>query len=189
VIVQKNLHAMKIKAGKFKKQGNSVKEMTIAAGNAMKNGFYTEAIWILSGIMEARIKKLIMITEIKNPGAASGLEQLLKRIKLLQTREQYSLLKSHFPASLISSLREWKNNRNIMMKDMLEMHVSGERKEKMAKQGISLLKSLNKVYKHYRLAIDAPADSVSLHEKVPVPVEAVKLPDKETLVTPAPPGA
>ncbi|MCX6288054.1 MAG: hypothetical protein NTY96_13160 [Bacteroidetes bacterium] len=179
---------MKIKAGKFKKPGKTVKEMTIAAGNAMKNGFYTEAIWILSGIMEARLKKLILITEIKNPGAATGLEQHLKRIKLLQTREVYSTLKTHFPTSLISSLREWKNNRNIMMKDMLEMHVSWERKERMAKQGISLLKSLNKVYKHYRLAVNAPINGESLKQEVPLPVEQVKLTGKEAPVKPGSPA-
>jgi|GEM_PF-451431 len=147
---------MKIKAGKTKKPGSTVKELTISAGNAMKNGFYTEAIWILSAIMEIRLKKLIMITEGKTPGAASGLEQHLKRIKLLQTREPYSLLKSQFHLSLINSLRSWKNNRNIMTKDMLEMHVSWDRKERMAKEGISLLKQLNKVYRHYKLAYHVP---------------------------------
>ncbi|MEI7491483.1 MAG: hypothetical protein WCK92_08800 [Bacteroidota bacterium] len=167
---------MRIKAGKFKKPGKTVKEMTIAAGNAMKNGFYTEAIWILSGIMEARLKKLIIITEGRNPGAASGLEQHLKRIKLLQSREQFSTLKAHFPSTLISSLRDWKNNRNIMMKDMLEMHVSWERKERLSKQGIALLKSLNKVYKHYRLAVHAPADRASLQAIVPVQEETSKTP-------------
>lgn len=179
---------MKIKSGKNKKPGNTVKEMTIAAGNAMKNGFYTEAIWILSGIMEIRLKKLIIITELRNPGAASGLEQHLKRIKLLQTREQYSLLKSHFPSSLISSLRDWKNNRNIMMKDMLEMHVSWERKERLAKEGISLLKSLNKVYKHYRLAFHAPADGKSIQPVVPIVQETLKSAVKETISPPNPPA-
>ncbi|MCX6284936.1 MAG: hypothetical protein NTW31_11965 [Bacteroidetes bacterium] len=172
---------MRIKAGKFKKPGKTVKEMTIAAGNAMKNGFYTEAIWILSGIMEARLKKLIIITEGRNPGAASGLEQHLKRIKLLQTREPYSTLKTHFPSTLVSSLREWKNNRNTMMKDMLEMHVSWERRERLSKQGISLLKSLNKVYKHYRLAVHAPAEDLSLP-----PGEIVQEKIEKTAVKPAP---
>lgn len=153
---------MKIKAGKFRKPGKTVKELTIAAGNAMKNGFYTEAIWLLSEIMEARLKKLILISEGKKPGAASGLEQHLKRIKLLQSREPYSILKEQFHASLITNLREWKNNRNIMMKDMLEMHVSWERKERMAKQGISLLKELDKVYKHYKLAFHVVPPAVVL---------------------------
>ncbi len=156
---------MKIKAGKRKKPVSTVKELTIDAGNAMKNGFYTEAIWILSVIMETRLKKMIIITEQKSPGAASGLEQHLKKIKLLQTREQYSVLKSHFTPALINSLRSWKNNRNIMMKDMLEMHVSWDRKERMAKEGIALLKELNKVYKHYKLAFhDSPPVEVHLPE-------------------------
>lgn len=143
---------MKIKTGKTKKPGKTVRELTVAAGNAMKNGFYTEAIWILSAIMEIRLKKIIMITEDRNPGAAFDLEKQLKRIKWLQAREKYSLLKDQFPADLLQSLRTWKNNRNILMKDMLEMHVSFDRKERMAKEGISLFKELNKIYKHYRLA-------------------------------------
>jgi len=171
---------MKIRAGKFKKPGNSVKEMTISAGSAMKNGFYTEAIWILSAIMEARLKKIIIVTEGRKPGAASGLEQHLKRIKLLQSREQYSLLKSQFPAVLINSLRSWKNNRNIMMKDMLEMHVSYERKERLSKQGIALLKGLNKVYKHYKLAILAPPPLQSISQEIPAQGDPVNTANKET---------
>ncbi len=162
---------MRIKTGKSKKPVFTVKELTIAAGNAMKNGFYTEAIWILSGIMEIRLKKLIMITEGKNPGSASGLEQHLKKIKLLQTREQYSVLRSQFHPALINSLRSWKNNRNIMMKDMLEMHVSWDRKERMAKQGIALLKDLNKVYKHYKLAYHVPAPGQIHNMENPSPAE------------------
>jgi hypothetical protein len=150
--------SMKIKAGKIKRTGKSVREMTTAAGNAMKNGFYTEAIWLLSGIMEGRLKKLVILTEERNPGAAAGLEQLLKRIKLLQTRERNALLRNQFPNTLLNSMRDWKNNRNIMMKDMLLMHVSDERRERLARQGIGLLKELNKVYKHYKLAINEPAE-------------------------------
>lgn len=144
--------------------------MTIAAGNAMKNGFYTEAIWILSGIMENRLKKMIILTEGRNPGAASGIEQHLKRIKLLQTREQYSVLKSEFPLVLINALRNWKNNRNIMMKDMCDMHVSWERKERQAKQGVALLKQLDKVYKHYKLAFSSsPSFSQPASHEIPIP--------------------
>ena len=162
--------------------------MTIAAGSAMKSGFYTEAIWILSLIMETRLKKLIMITEHKNPGAAAGLEQHLKRIKLLQSREQYSLLKTHFSSALINSLRAWKNNRNIMMKDMLEMHISWERKERQAKQGIALLKELNKVYKHYKLALNAPPPAESVQQEIPVLVNPAKTEAKDDPGTPNSPS-
>jgi len=177
---------MKIRAGKFKKPGITVKEMTIAAGSAMKSGFYTEAIWILSAIMETRLKKMIIITEGKNPGAAYGLEQHLKRIKLLQSREQYSLLKSHFPSGLINSLRSWKNNRNIMMKDMLEMHVSWERKERQAKHGIALLKELNKAFRKYKLALYAPVPGKSPDQEVQVSENITKTETLEIPVTPKP---
>jgi len=148
---------MSIKVKKGRKQFRTSKEMTIAAGKAMKNGFYTETIWILTGIMELRLKKVITLTEGKAPGAAFGIEQCLKRIKNLQSKEWYSVLKTEFPLSLITSLRSWKNNRNVMMKDMLEMHVSDDRKERLAKEGIKLLKALNKVFKRYKVAFHEPA--------------------------------
>ena len=43
-----------------------------------------------------------------------------------------------------------------MMKDMLEMHVSGDRKERLAKEGIKLLKDLNKVFRRYKIAFHEP---------------------------------
>ena len=147
---------MKIKAGKVKKQVRSVKQMTILAGIAMKNGFYTEAVWIISAIMEARLKKIILITEKKTPGAAFGLEQHLKRIKLLRYSQKNSVLNSGFPEDLIRSLRAWKNSRNILIKDMLEMHVSFDRRERLAREGVRLLKELNKVYKFYKVAFQEP---------------------------------
>jgi len=136
----------------MKKPVETVKEMTILAGRAMKNGFYMETIWILSEIMEERLKKIIIITEGSGLPSSSGLEQYLKRVKLILSREQYAHLNTIFPSGLITSLRSWKNNRNTLMKNMLEMHVSRERKERLAKEGIDFLKELNKVYKHYKLA-------------------------------------
>ena len=143
---------MKIKTGKIKKQDKTVKGMTLSAGIALKNGFYTETIWILSDIIEERLIKVIMITERIKTVAASGIEKKLKRVKLLLSQEHNAPLKEHFPYTLITSIRSWKNKRNILMKDMLEMRVSLERKERLVKQGIGVLKELDKVYKHYKLA-------------------------------------
>ncbi len=143
---------MKIKTGKIRKLDKTVKGMTLSAGIALKNGFYTETIWILSEIIEERLRKVIVITEKMKPGAASGIEQHIKKVKLLLSKEHNASLKEHFPFTLVSSLRSWKNNRNTMMKDMLAMHVSSERKQRIANQGIAVLKELDKVYKHYKLA-------------------------------------
>lgn len=182
---------MKTKVKKGRKHTRTPKEMTIAAGKAMKEGFYTEAIWILSGIMEVKLKKMIILTEGKTPGAAFGLEQCLKRIRNLQSKEKYAILKAEFPLPLIVSLRNWKNNRNIMMKDMLEMHVSGERKERLAKEGIGLLKALNKLSKRYKMAFhkpgvepySAPADPGS--ENIPDPAHTPSMVQADRPVQPA----
>lgn len=68
------------------------------------------------------------------------------------------------------------------MKDMLEMHVSYERKERMAKMGIVLLKELDKVYKHYKLAFHLPQPVVVLSPET----DAEPAPSKEKNQVPHP---
>ena len=74
-----------------------------------------------------------------------------------------------------------------MMKDMLEMHVSWERKERQAKQGIALLKEVDKVYKHYKLAVNSPLSIVAPQPESPVPELTPKtVANKETVTTKPP---
>lgn len=177
---------MNIKMGKMKKPVKTVKEMTILAGKAMKNGFYLEAIWILSEIMEEKLKKIVSIAEVSSLSSSSNFELYLKKIKLLISGEKHPTLKSHFPIELVSSLRSWKNNRNILMKDMVSTHVSWERKERLAKQGIDFLKELNRVYKHFKLAYYVPPKHGNSLPEVPVSAELVIT---ETFISPIIPDA
>ena len=180
---------MKKKRGKIKKPVKTVKEMTVLAGKAMKNGFYIETIWILSEIMEVRLKKIIIIAKGSSPASASGLEQYLKRIKLLLSRGQHTHLTTHFPSGLIASLRSWKNNRNTLMKDMIVMHVSWERKERLAKKGVGFLKKLNKVYKDYKLAVYVQPKHKDFIPEIPVSAEPVITGTGVPQAAPDPPSA
>jgi len=151
--------------------------MTLAAGIALKNGFYTEASWILSEIIEERLRKVIMMMERVKPGAESGLEQNIKRVKQLLSQDHNSPLQEHFPYTLITSIRSWKNKRNILMKDMLVLHVSLERKERIAKQGIAVLKKLDQVYKQYKLVAYIQPKHEEFLQEILVSAEPVR---KET---------
>jgi hypothetical protein len=123
------------------------KRLTIRAGMAMKNEFFMEAAWIISVLMEMRFKKMLIQMEGKNPGAGFTLEQYLKRMKYILTKTAVMDPNEPVQVDLIDRLRTWKNQRNTIMKDMLIAHVSGSRKEHLAKEGISLLKQLNSAYK------------------------------------------
>jgi len=172
----------------MKKPVETVKEMTVLAGTAMKYGFYMETIWILSEIMEERLKKIIIITEGSSLPSSSGLEQYLKRVKLLRSREKYIHLNTHFSSDLITSLRTWKNNRNTLMKDMLVMHVSRKRKDRLAKQGIDFLKELNKVYKHYKLAAYVQPKREEFFPEIQAPEESVLPETSISQAAPDPPS-
>jgi hypothetical protein len=141
---------MKKKKKAVKKRKKDGKKLVEKAGLAIKNEFYLEAAWILSSIIEKKIKDLLDKIENHKPGTGFTLEQCIKRIKYLHLTLKYPLLTNHFTVKFIDELRSWKNQRNTIMKDMLEVHVSRARMERLAMDGIRLLKELNAAYKKFR---------------------------------------
>ena len=57
------------------------------------------------------------------------------------------MLNDHFDTQMIDSLRIWKNQRNEVMKDMLVRHITKERMERLACDGIRILKEWNSCVK------------------------------------------
>ena len=127
------------------------------AGVAIKNEFYLEASWILSSMIEKKLKKVLKKIEHLSPGAGSSLEQSVKRVKHLHITAKYPVFSEHFELRLIDEIRNWKNQRNIILKDMQDVHVSQARLERLALEGIRLLKEWNKANKKFRAEFVSPA--------------------------------
>jgi hypothetical protein len=138
----------KRKIAKNKKK--QAKKLVEIAGLAIKNEFYLEASWILSSIIEKKMKDLLEKVENHKPGIGYSLEQCIKRVKYLHMTSKYPILDTHFTVEFIDDLRNWKNQRNNIMKDMLEVHVSKARMERLAMDGIRLLKELNSSHKRFK---------------------------------------
>jgi len=138
---------MKKKSKCPEKERKPGKKMIEKTGKAMKEGFYLEAVWILSSIFEQKIRTLFFRIENQKPGAGLSLEQCLKKLKHLHITGKYPLLTTHISILLVDETRNWKNQRNTMMKDMLDVHVSKVRIEKLAMEGIELLKKWNLAWK------------------------------------------
>jgi hypothetical protein len=139
---------------KKKKRGNKGKkgkDLTTQAGLAIKNQFFTEAIWIISEILEKRLKNLLVKTDEQKPGAGFTLEQCIKRIKHLHVSDKSEVLRNFFDLKLIEKTMTWKNQRNTLVKDMLNVHVSMPRKEALAIDGVRLLKEWNKANKNFKM--------------------------------------
>ena len=82
----------KTEAKKSKKDG---KKMVEKAGLAIKNEFYLEASWILSSIIEKKLKDLLNKLENQKPGAGFTLEQCNKLVKFLHLTSKHPLFTMH----------------------------------------------------------------------------------------------
>jgi hypothetical protein len=141
---------MKKKKKSPKKGKKAAMKMVEKAGLAVKNEFYLEASWILSAIMEKKIKEMIDKLENQKHGNGFSFDQSIRRLKFLLLSSKYPVLSANFTVLFIDNLRTWKNQRNAVMKDMLEVHVLKTRLERLAMDGIRLLKELNSGYKKFK---------------------------------------
>lgn len=126
------------------------KESTYSAGKAglaFKHGFYLETAWILSAIFEKKSKSLLKKLEPRQLLQGYSFEQSIKRIKYHHLSGRVPQLELHLDLNLIEAMRSWKNSRNTMLKDMVTVHVSINRMERLASEGILLYKRWNKSLK------------------------------------------
>ena len=139
-----------MKKKKKKTTQKVVRQLVPRAGLALKNEFYFEAAIILSNLFESRLKNLITRVEKVNPGFGFGLDRCIRRVKYLIVRNPGSLIAKYFDVQLVDSLRVWKNHRNGILKDMLIVHVSGNRMKKLAQDGVVLFQELNAANKQFK---------------------------------------
>ncbi|MCK9218708.1 MAG: hypothetical protein PHF97_11945 [Bacteroidales bacterium] len=134
----------------------TVKALLPRADKAFKNKFYLESALTVSMILEIRIRTLIKRIEKSNPGIGFNLEQCLKRLKYLHLSGKDQNLMKTFEIQLIDDLRNWKNQRNAVLNDLTEIHVSPKRLEKLAQDGMGLLKEFTKANKQFKKGLKDP---------------------------------
>jgi len=142
---------MKRKKNKSGKKGMG-KKLTEMAGLAIKHEFYLEASWILSTIFERKLLKIL--DKLQEPQQKQGMSfsQLIKRVKYINVSSQHPDFSAHIKVGLIDDIRNWKNQRNEIYKDMAEVHVSKARLERLSIEGLRLFKELNNATKSLKLA-------------------------------------
>lgn len=146
---------MKQKKNNGKKRSGS-RQLVEKAGLAMKHGFHLEASMLLSLAMERKLKKLIVKLGDRRPGAGTSLEQSVKRIKYLCLAPAGVERTPPVPVDLIDRIRGWKNQRNEILKDIPEVHVSPARLERLAGDGVKLYRELNRAAKSVKVIKPVP---------------------------------
>ena len=137
----------------MKKKTNSrkvIKKLILKAGLALKNEFYLETSWIISTIIETRLKSIITRVEGKNPGTGYNLDRCVKRVKYLIVKGDHLILSKEIGLLLVDVIRVWKNHRNKILKDMSEKHISRQRFAAVAQEGIVLMQEMNGSYKKFK---------------------------------------
>lgn len=124
-----------------KKKGT--KKMLSRAKLALKNEFDLEASWIISALLEKRLKNILEIVEHQKPGLFYTFDQNIRRMKHWRLTCGETPLADHFTIQMIDALRIWKNQRNEVMKDMLVRHITKNRLERLAHDGIRIVKEWN----------------------------------------------
>ena len=150
----------------------SIKKLIPKAGLALKNGFYLEASWILSAIIEVKLRKVLFLITNENQGLSVGLHRCLLRIKSLQLKGSHPLLGKNMEIRLIDDLRIWKNKRNSIYQDMTVIHVRQARIRRMVEEGIVLHQELNNAYRNFKkdwkqVLVKNNALPVKLNEQTP----------------------
>jgi hypothetical protein len=128
----------------------AIRKLLPKAGLALKNGFYLETSWILSSIIELKIRRILALITDEKPGLSLGLDKCLRRFKGLYIKGSHPLLARHFEIRLIDELRIWKNKRNSIYHDMTLIHVRPVRLKRMVEEGIVLHQELNNAYKNFK---------------------------------------
>ena len=144
---------MKRKKKKTAKK-SSGRKLIEKAGLAVKHKFYLEASMILSDMFERKLKKILARFENHLPGPGFTLEQCIKRVKYLHVSTKHPDLTAKVNIRLIDDIRTWKNQRNDILKDIPDVHVSQARIERLANEGVKLYKELTKAAKYLKSAED-----------------------------------
>jgi len=144
---------MKKKKRSSRKSKETGKQLIDHANRAVRQKFYLEAALILSDVFEKKIRYLLARSGQPKTAAGNSLEHAVKRLKYVHLTHQLPELNTHLPVVLIDAIRGWKNRRNDILKDLMDIHVSETRLKNLAINGLTLLKEFNQSVKKVKSAL------------------------------------
>jgi hypothetical protein len=152
----------------------TIKKLTLRAILAFENEFYLETSWIISMIIETRLRNILARVEGRDPGAGYGLDRCVKRVKYHIGKGNLPVLSGEIGLPLADAIRLWKNKRNNVLKDLNDKHVSVQRVAMLAQEGIVLMQDTNASWKKFKAAwVGMPEPAPARQEPSPEDHEKV----------------
>ena len=142
----------------------SAKKLVEKAEMAIKHEFYLEAIWIVSAAFERKLVKILDLLQPSPQRPVFTFTRLLQLVKKLNINTMYPGLSTNFNEEILDEIREWKNQRNEMLKDLSDIHVSQARLRRLATQGFNLFREFSVAVKSLKQSENITAPHVENYE-------------------------
>lgn len=112
---------------------------------SIEDNFYYESIFIIFAVLEDRTESLLKhahINIIKHDNQKLSLSEKLDKIKNSEIfKDEY--IKKHLTNEMINQIYEWKNKRNLLMHNLINLEYCNSEIEELALDGYELIKKLN----------------------------------------------
>lgn len=112
---------------------------------SVEQEFYYESIFIIYAVLEDRTESILKHANIeikKDNNRSLTLNEKLNKISKENIFEQ-EYIKKHLSEDLIKQIHNWKNKRNVLIHDLVNVEYNNEEIKELAIEGYNLLKIIN----------------------------------------------
>ena len=127
------------------KKRDKYSDLMLKLKNSIEDKFYYEAIFIIYAVLEDRTESLLKHAHInisKNDNQKLSLSEKLDKIRNSNPfQDEY--IKKHLTSEMINQIYDWKNKRNLLMHNLINLEYCNYEIEELALDGYELIKKLN----------------------------------------------
>lgn len=112
---------------------------------SIEEEFYYEAIFIVYAILEDRTESILRHANIDNINDAGRSMTLNEKLNIINNNSKFKndYIEGHLTRELINKIHIWKNRRNILIHDLINVKYNNEQIRHLAIEGYDLIKRIN----------------------------------------------
>lgn len=127
------------------KKRDKYSDLMLKLKSSVEEKFYYESIFIIYSILEDRTESLLKhahIDILKNNNQKLSLSEKLDKIRNCEPfKDEY--IRKHLTNEMINQIYEWKNKRNLLIHNLINLEYCNYEIEELAKEGYEIIKILN----------------------------------------------
>ena len=121
--------------------------------HALRSGFYLEAVFIEYAIIEDRLESALRHAGAYNPKAQKTITTKISKLEKVSENKR-GLACRYFSKELFEAIRKWKEQRNLLVHELMKQDATTEGFEEVALWGKDLVKTLKSKVRSFNRASD-----------------------------------